>query len=151
MIHVDFADFNEMLGFARLLVGTVPAEKAPQAVPVSPIPAVAQDITPAPVTPVPVAAPVQNAPVSVPAPAVPVHPVPVPAQPSAAHVTTVPTTETGYTLDDLARAAMVLMDAGRQNELLGLLGQFGVDSLPNLPQQQYGAFATALRGMGAQI
>ena len=56
-----------------------------------------------------------------------------------------------YKLDDIARAAMSLMDSGRQAELQGLLAQFGVDALPLLPQAQYGAFATALRGMGAQI
>lgn len=63
----------------------------------------------------------------------------------------VPTATQRYTLDDLARAAMTLMDSGRQAELQGLLKNFGVDALPVLPQEQYGAFATALRGMGAQI
>ncbi len=64
---------------------------------------------------------------------------------------TVPTSTAQYKLDDIARAAMSLMDSGRQAELQGLLAQFGVDALPLLPQAQYGAFATALRGMGAQI
>lgn len=63
----------------------------------------------------------------------------------------VPTTAQPYTLDDLARAAMTLMDSGRQIDLQQLLSQFGVEALPALPQAQYGAFATALRGMGAQI
>ena len=138
MIHIDFTDFDDMMKFARSLVGTVTAEKAPQPEPAQTISAPVPDITAPPVTPAP-------------APAVPVQTTPAPAPVTAAPVTAVPTTTASYTLDDLARAAMVLMDAGRQNELLGLLGQFGVDSLPNLPQQQYGAFATALRGMGAQI
>lgn len=56
-----------------------------------------------------------------------------------------------YTLDDLARAAQPILDAGRHAELQALLQNFGVASLPALPQEQYGAFATALRGMGAQI
>lgn len=64
---------------------------------------------------------------------------------------TVQTTQAAYTLDDLARAAMALMDAGRQPELQQLLGKFGVESLPQLPKEHYGAFATELRGMGAQI
>lgn len=64
---------------------------------------------------------------------------------------TVQTTQATYTLDDLARAAMALMDAGRQPELQQLLGKFGVESLPQLPKEHYGAFATELRGMGAQI
>ena len=56
-----------------------------------------------------------------------------------------------YTLDDLARAGMTLRDSGRQADLQGLLKTFGVEALPALPKEQYGAFATALRGMGAQI
>ncbi|WP_238725334.1 hypothetical protein [Diplocloster agilis] len=63
----------------------------------------------------------------------------------------VQTTATTYTLDDLSRAAMPLMDAGKQEDLIRLVGQFGVASLQDLPPEQYGAFATALRGMGAQI
>lgn len=63
----------------------------------------------------------------------------------------VPTSQQTYTLDDLARAGMTLMDSGRQADLQGLLKQFGVEALPALPQGQYGAFATALRGLGAQI
>lgn len=147
MIHIDFTDFDDMIKFARTLVGTVPAEKASQPEPAQTIPAPVPDITVPPAASAPVTVPVTPAPM----PAVPVQTTAAPAQIPAASTTAVPTTTASYTLDDLARAAMILMDAGRQNELLGLLGQFGVDSLPNLPQQQYGAFATALRGMGAQI
>ena len=63
----------------------------------------------------------------------------------------VPTSTISYKMDDLAKAAMTLMDAGRQADLQQLLGTFGVASLPELPAEQYGNFATALRGMGAQI
>lgn len=65
--------------------------------------------------------------------------------------TTVPTTQPSYTMEDLSKAGMTLMDSGRQGELRNLLAQFGVQSLPDLPKEQYGAFATALRGLGAQI
>ena len=54
-------------------------------------------------------------------------------------------------MDDLATAASTLLDSGRMAELQNLLRSFGVESLPALPQEQYGAFATALRGMGARI
>lgn len=64
---------------------------------------------------------------------------------------TAPTSVPSYTPDDLARAAMTLMDSGRQRELIGLLQTFGVSSLPELRPEQYGGFATALRGLGAQI
>ena len=63
----------------------------------------------------------------------------------------VPTTAVSYKLEDLSKAAVSLLDAGRQPELLELLVQFGVQSLPDLPGEQYGAFATALRQKGAQI
>lgn len=88
------------------------------------------------------AIPAAPAPASVPA-----------APPSAVPVAqqAVPTSTTAYTADDLAKAAISLMDAGRQNELIALLQQFGVAAVPNLLPAQYGAFATALRGMGAQI
>lgn len=56
-----------------------------------------------------------------------------------------------YSLDDLARAGMSLMDQGRQADLQQLLHQFGVSALPQIPKEQYGAFATALREMGAPI
>ena len=122
MIRVDFKDFNEMVEFARRLLGGQ-AGKVPEAPAVQPVPT-------APVVTAPAAA----------APA-------TPAQPAAA----VPTAQSSYTLDDLARAGMTLMDSGRQGDLLQLLARFGVDALPALPQAQYGAFATALREMGAQI
>lgn len=63
----------------------------------------------------------------------------------------VPTASHAYTLDELAGAAMLLMDRGMQTQLQDLLAGYGVESLPMLPPEQYGNFATALRGMGAQI
>lgn len=160
MIHVDFMDFEDMVGFARQLVGQVQpvsamdtpsaaqqTEMAPEA------PQAAQPL-PAP-APIPVPAPAQQPVVPVPAPVLvqqPIAPVPVqqPAVPVPAPAA-VPTAAASYTLDDLARAAMPLMDAGRQAELQQLLQLFGVEALPALQPGQYGAFATKLREMGAQI
>lgn len=65
--------------------------------------------------------------------------------------TTVPAAAHTYTLDELASAAMALMDRGMQVQLQNLLAGYGVEALPMLPPEQYGNFATALRGMGAQI
>ena len=143
MIHLDFKDFNEMAEFARQLLGGQ-AGKVPEAPAVQPVPT-APVVQPAPM---PIQAPqtaaVPTAPmVTAPAAAAPA----TPAQAAAA----VPTAQSSYTLDDLARAGMTLMDSGRQGDLLQLLARFGVDALPALPQAQYGAFATALREMGAQI
>lgn len=63
----------------------------------------------------------------------------------------VPTATPSYTRDDLSRAAMTLMDKGMQTQLQQLIQSYGVNSLVELPPEQYGNFATALRGMGAQI
>lgn len=91
--------------------------------------------TPAPaVTPAPAPAPVQ-APVT-PAPA----PAPVPVAPA-------PT----YNRDQIMTAGAALIDAGKINELMGLLNSFGVQAVTQLKQDQLGAFATELRKLGAQI
>ena len=76
---------------------------------------------------------------------------PVPTEQNAAPTQPVSTSAVEYTLNDIANAAMTLMDSGRQPELLRLLENFGVDSLPALPQERYAEFATALRGLGARI
>ncbi len=70
-----------------------------------------------------------------------------PEQPSQ----TVPTAAQSYTMEQLAVAATQLVDAGRREELVQLLQQFGVEALTALPKEQYGAFATALRQMGAKV
>ena len=156
MIHVDFKDFQDMLSFARQLLGQVEGDKAmqPQSQPVMQQAPVVPTQPAAPVAPVQPAAPV--APAQPTAPVIPTQPaVPTaPAQsvtPVAPTQATVPTTSVTYTPDDLARAAFALMDSGRQQELIGLLQQFGVNAIPELKPEQFGAFATALRGMGAQI
>lgn len=66
-------------------------------------------------------------------------------------VPTVPTSETTYSMDQLAVAATQLVDAGKRDELLELLASFGVQALMGLPKEQYGAFATKLREKGAKI
>ena len=71
--------------------------------------------------------------------------------PFQTQVAPVQTTTQEYVLDDIAKAAMTLMDKGMQVQLQELLNGYGVGSLPELPKEQYGNFATALRGMGAQI
>ena len=134
---VTFNSFDEMMDFARSLTGQVhgtevqpaPVQETSQAsVPAASVPTA--PVTPAAYAPAASAAPVPTA----------------PATPAA-----VPTSTHTYTPDELAKAAMPLMDAGKQQELIGLVHQFGASSIPELRPEQYGAFATALRGMGAQI
>lgn len=63
----------------------------------------------------------------------------------------VPTTPQTYTLEQLAVAATPLADAGKRQDLVNLLAQFGVTALTHLPKEHYGAFATQLRAMGAKL
>ena len=56
-----------------------------------------------------------------------------------------------YTLDQISRAGVSLVDAGKMQQLLELLGRYGVQAITQLQPEQYGAFATELRGLGAQI
>lgn len=90
----------------------------------------------APVMPATMPAPTPvatNAPVSYPAPNVPL------AQPPK------------YTVDQIMAAGATLMDAGKVNELMNLLHSFGVQAVMDLKPEQLGAFATAMRELGAQI
>ena len=93
---------------------------------------------PVPVTPQP---PVTG-PVVPPPPAVPAAP-PAPAVPVAG--------APAYTLDQLAKAGAALVDAGKMESLMALLAKYGVQAVTQLPPAQYGAFATELRALGAQI
>lgn len=72
-------------------------------------------------------------------------------QPPNVQQPVVPTSTQSYTMEQLAVAATQLVDAGRRTELVGLLNSYGVQALTALPKEQYGAFATQLRGLGAKI
>ena len=56
-----------------------------------------------------------------------------------------------YTLDQLAKAGAALAQAGKMNEALALLAKYGVQTVNQLKPEQYGAFATELRALGAQV
>ncbi len=107
----------------------------------APAPVAAPAANPAPVAPVaptPTPAPVAAAP----APVAPVQTAPAPA---------VPVTAPTYTLDQIAKAGASLVDAGKMEQLLGLLTKYSVQAVTQLMPDQYGAFATELRALGAQI
>ena len=140
-ITVVYKNFEEMKEVARYILGIKeedPSLPNPEAAAVA---AATPAVNTVPVNTVPVQPVIPEAQA---APAAPVTPaVPVTSM--------VPTSTREYTLDELARAGMTLMDAGRQADVQNLLMRFGVSVLPALPKEQYGAFATALREMGAQI
>lgn len=58
-----------------------------------------------------------------------------------------------FTPEQVSKAGADLITAqpAKMQELMGLLAQFGVQTIQALKSEQLGAFATALRGMGAQI
>jgi len=64
---------------------------------------------------------------------------------------TVPTAPPQYTLEMIARAGTALVDAGKMDALCNLLAKYQVEALTALDSSQYGAFATDLRALGAQI
>lgn len=93
----------------------------------------------------------QAAPTPIPPEAhIPVDPATVPTQQP---IPTVPTTQTTYKMDDLSVAAIRLIESGKlsMEELQQIMAGFGVVSLPELPEAQYGTFATILRQKGANI
>lgn len=92
--------------------------------------------------------PLHLAPAPTPTPAAPpVTPMPTAAAPAPAVPVTAPT----YTLDQIAKAGANLVDAGKMEQLLALLTKYGVQAVTQLTPDQYGAFATELRALGAQI
>lgn len=93
---------------------------------------------------------IKSQPISVPVSVVPV-PQQAQVQSQAVQTSTVPTSSQTYSMEQLAVAATQLVDAGRRSELVSLLQTFGVQALTALPKEQYGAFATQLRALGAKI
>ena len=114
-------------------VSLAPVNPTPGPAPTMVAPVVAPSPSPTPVTNAPTAGPTSAAPGNTPAPAVPVTGAPA------------------YTLDQISRAGASLVDAGKMQQLLELLGRYGVQAVTQLKPEQYGAFATELRALGAQI
>lgn len=133
-IHLPAAvlDFLERLSTGHAVSG--PAVQAASI----PAPAAQPSPAPVPVTPVPVAQPAAA-------------PAPV-AQPAAASApVAAPTTARAFRFEDIQLAATSLCDTGKRAEVLALLAKYGIQALSALPAEQYGAFATELRGLGAKI
>ena len=146
----DLAAAINNLAVALANGNTVPAEKpakaekqteakdAAQQAPVNPMQATGAPLS---ATPAQTAAQI--------APTVPVvQPAPVA---NTAPAPTVPTSAPQYTLDMIATAGSALIDAGKMDQLMQLLGKFGVASLTELAPESYGAVAGELRALGATI
>ena len=145
MIRVTFEAKNYVALCEELKLflsySNIPTKEEPPTAPVvpatvqaPPMAPVAQPATVAPV--VPTSAPLQT------------HPDPVQAQPTPA-VPVAPVKE--YTLEEIQVALQPLMDAGRTNEIVGLMQKYKVASLPELPKDQFPNLVVDLRNMGARI
>ncbi len=85
-------------------------------------------------------------------PVVPTMPAPPAVQPSVpVNPTPIPTSAPQYTFDMISTAGSALIDAGKIDQLVMLLGKFGVRSLTDLNPESYGAVANELRALGAKI
>ncbi len=91
----------------------------------------------------------EDTPAAAPVPAAAVAPVQPPAPvPAAVPAQTAPQT---YAVQQLGQAARPLMENGRQQELIALLAEFGVQSVAALPENRRADFAARLRAMGGLI
>jgi len=127
---------------------TVPGKVAPTPAPVTPPPAV----NPTPEAPA-TAATTPTAPAVT--PTVPTTPPTPPAVPTAPSVeqppATPPTAAPTYSLEQLAQAGATLVQIGKMNECLALMKKYGIEAISQLTPDQFGAFATELRALGAQL
>ena len=124
-----------------LSYSNIPTTKEPPTAPV--VPATVQAPPVAPVTqPTPVA-PVVPTSVSVPTTPEPQQAPPTPAVPVA------PVKE--YTLEEIQVALIPIMDAGRTNEIVGLMQKYGVSDLTKVPKDSYPQLIQDIRNMGARI
>lgn len=123
-----------------LSYSNIPTTEEPPTAPV--VPATVQAPPVAPVTQPTTVAPV--VPTSAPA----TNPAPQQAPPTPA-VPVAPVKE--YTLEEIQVALQPIMDAGRTNEIVGLMQKYKVASLPELPKEQFPNLVVDLRNMGARI
>lgn len=148
----DIADAIRTLAAAIQSRGAIAAEPAKTTKAKATTPTTTPAATPV-VTPVaqtaavnPTQVPAQTVtPVQAPA-AVQVPPVATPVVPSAQAPSNPP-----LTLDILSNAGAGLLEKGMMPQLMALLGKYGVQAITQLKPDQYPAFASELRAMGALI
>ena len=145
MIRVTFEAKNYLALCEELKLflsySNIPTTEEPPTAPV--VPATVQAPPVAPVAQPTTVTPVVPTSVSVPTAPEPQQAPPTPAVPVA------PVKE--YTLEEIQVALQPLMDAGRTNEIVGLMQKYKVASLPELPKDQFPNLVVDLRNMGARI
>lgn len=156
-ITINGSTPEELYSNLAKLLASQPGAKPSPVYPVNPAPPVSNTAIPAPVAP---SGAVPAAPIMTPALAAP-GPVPTTVQPATAQPAYVPpapaspgvpqASAPAYTLEDLAKAGATLAQSGKMGECHALLTKYNVPSVTQLPPEQYGAFATELRALGAPI
>lgn len=145
MIRITFEAKNYLALCEELKLflsySNIPTTKEPPTAPVVPATVQAPPVAP-------VAQPATVAPVVPTSVSVPTTPEPQQAPPTTA-VPVAPVKE--YTLEEIQVALQPLMDAGRTNEIVGLMQKYKVASLPELPKDQFPNLVVDLRNMGARI
>lgn len=81
----------------------------------------------------------------------PTAPVPQPQAPTPAQQTTAQPQQKALTLNDIATAGAGLVDQGKMQQVIELLGKYGVQAITQLQPTQFDAFAGELRALGAAI
>lgn len=76
---------------------------------------------------------------------------PTPAQQTTAQQTTAQPQQKALTLNDIATAGAGLVDQGKMQQVIELLGKYGVQAITQLQPTQFDAFAGELRALGAAI
>lgn len=99
------------------------------------------------VQPTTAAAPQQTAP----APPPQAQTIPMPQAPTPAQQTTAQPQQKALTLNDIATAGAGLVDQGKMQQVIELLGKYGVQAITQLQPTQFDAFAGELRALGAAI
>ena len=120
-MQITFNSYEEMMDFMEKIQGRVSAKEEKAVITAEEM---KQHSVSESCQSIPVSAPAQNVP-----------PVSTPVAPTAPVQTAVPTSRHEYTRDDLQQ----------------LLTSYGCETLQQLTEDQFGSFATSLRGMGAQI
>lgn len=72
-------------------------------------------------------------------------------QPTPAQQTTAQPQQKALTLNDIAMAGAGLVDQGKMQQVIELLGKYGVQAITQLQPTQFDAFAGELRALGAAI
>ena len=140
-IHVTIS-CPDILAAARLLVGRSDREGECKC------PSEGRNITD------PTANAVAPAPVTAPVTAPVVAPVTAPAPTATPPVSTVPLSQGPvYTVAQIAKAGadLISQNPGLLPQVNALLTQYGAQAVTDVKPEHFGAFATALRGMGAKI